>query len=280
MTTPEQTLATTPRPFSLAIICLNEAKNIERCIRSVPHAAEVIVVDSGSTDGTSEIARRCGAKVEVHAWRGFRDQKRLATDLCSHDWVLSLDADEALSPEALKEVIHFMSKDEASLGQVDGVEFPRLTWNLGRWIRHGGWYPDWQLRLYNKSRTKWEGGAHVHERVEAARVIRFQQPILHWPFSSLKEQIETNNRYSGLGAEELVRRGTQFSIGRLCFKPVSKFLETYLIKGGFRDGLPGFIIAVGAAYSVFLKFAKLWELEKANKSTKSTEASSERVGSS
>jgi glycosyltransferase involved in cell wall biosynthesis len=250
-------------PLSLAIICLNEAANIERCIRSVPIANDIVVVDSGSRDETVAIAKRCGARVFNYEWRGFRDQKRLATELCANDWVLSLDADEALSPEALAEIKAMMSESQKTgkLESTDGFEFPRLTWNLGRWIRHGGWYPDWQLRLYHRGRARWEGGEHVHERVEALRHVRLQQPILHWPFSSLAEQIETNNRYSGLGARELVRRGKKFSLTKLMFKPVSKFLETYLLKGGFRDGLPGFIISVGAAYSVFLKFAKLWEME-------------------
>lgn len=248
------------RKLSLAIIALNEAANIERCIRSVPIASDIVVVDSGSRDETCAIARGCGARVIEHKWLGFRDTKRLATERCEHDWVLSLDADEALSPEALAEVTRLLA--EPDLDEFDGFIFPRLSWNLGRWIRHGGWYPDWQLRLYHRGRSKWEGGEHVHERVEAKRARRLAHPILHWPFDRLADQIETNNRYSTLGAQELVRRKTRFSLGKLLLKPVSKFIETYLVKGGFRDGLPGFIVAVGAAYSVFLKFAKLWESER------------------
>lgn len=248
-----------PKKISLAIICLNEAPNIERCIRSVPIAADVVVVDSGSRDDTVAIAKRCGARVFDREWRGFRDQKRLATELCENDWVLSLDADEALSPESLEEVKALLASPD--LERFDGFDFPRLSWNLGRWIRHGGWYPDWQLRLYHRGRANWEGGEHVHERVEAGRVRRLEHPILHWPFASLAEQVETNNRYSTLGAKELERRKMRFSLFKLVTKPASKFIETYWLKGGFRDGLPGFIVAVGAAYSIFLKFAKLWEAE-------------------
>jgi glycosyltransferase involved in cell wall biosynthesis len=247
-------------PLSLAIICLNEAANIERCIRSVPFAMDIVVLDSGSTDDTREIAARLGARVFDEPWRGFRDQKRRATELCSQDWVLSLDADEALSAESASEIELLLSTPE--LETQDGFESPRLTWNLGRWIRHGGWYPDRQLRLYNRKRAKWEGGEHVHERVAAARVGRLDHPILHWPFPTLAEQISTNNRYSSLGAEELRAKGVRFSVGKLLFKPLSKFLETYIIKKGFLDGLAGFVISVGAAYSVFLKFSKLWELER------------------
>lgn len=248
-----------PPSLSLAIICLNEVQNIERCIRSVPFATEVVVVDSGSTDGTAEAAEALGARVVQREWLGFREQKRLATSLCSNDWVLSLDADEELSLQAIQEVTALMT--DPSFESADGYEFPRLTWNLGRWIRHGGWYPDWQLRLFDRRRAAWQGGLHVHERVEANVVRRLVHPILHRPFADLAKQIETNNRYSGLGAQELVGKGVHFSLLKLLLKPVSKFFETYVLKGGFRDGLAGFVIAVGAGYSVFLKFAKLWELE-------------------
>lgn len=246
-------------PISLAIICLNEAQNIERCIRSVPFADDVVVVDSGSTDGTREIAERAGARVFNIAWRGFRDQKRAATELCQHEWVLSLDADEALSVEAAHAIEALLA--DPSLDQFDGYESPRLSFNLGRWIRHGGWYPDRQLRLYHRQRAQWQGGEHVHERVEARRVRRLDSPILHWPFPDLSEQVSTNNRYSTLGAKNLQTKGEQFSLLKLCLKPISKFLEVYFIKLGFLDGLAGFVIAVGAAYSVFLKYAKLWELQ-------------------
>lgn len=246
-------------PISLAIICLNEAENIERCIRSVPFASDIVVVDSGSTDDTADIAKRSGATVHQYEWRGFRAQKQLATDLCKHDWVLSLDADEALSPEAQAEIVTLFRDEPPS--DRDGCEFPRTTFHLGRWIRHGGWYPDWQKRLFNRRKVKWGGGEHVHEHVENGEFVRMKAPILHYAFGNLREQINTNNRYSSLGAEEARLRGKRFSVGKLIFKPISKFLETYLIKKGFMDGLPGFIIAVGAAYSVFLKFAKLWELE-------------------
>lgn len=243
--------------LSLAIICLNEEANIERCIRSVPFADDIVVLDSGSTDRTREIALQCGARVFDEEWRGFRAQKQRATDLCRHDWVLSLDADEALSDESQNELKHLLANGLAG----DGYEFPRLSWALGRWIRHGGWYPDWQLRLFNRAQASWQGGEHVHERVSAVSVTRLQAPILHWPFATHAEQVATNNRYSGLGADELRKRGVSFSLFRLIWKPISKFLETYFIKRGFLDGLPGFIISVGAAYSVFLKFAKLWESE-------------------
>ncbi|HVK61181.1 MAG TPA: glycosyltransferase family 2 protein [Bdellovibrionales bacterium] len=252
------------RKLSLAIICLNEAQNIERCIRSVPFADEIIVLDSGSTDDTLAIAKSLGAKTYNEEWRGFRAQKQRATELCTNDWVLSLDADEALSEEAQKEV-NELFESPVELNQFDGYDFPRKSWNLGRWITHGGWYPDRQLRLYNQKRAQWRGGERVHERVYAEKVGNLTQPILHWPFPTHSEQVATNNRYSSLGAEELYARGKRFSLAKLIFKPWSKFMETYFIKLGCLDGMPGFIISVGAAYSVFLKFVKLWEIEKSKK---------------
>ncbi len=254
--------------LSLAIICLNEAAMIERCIRSVPFATDVVVLDSGSTDGTREIAAALGARVFDEEWRGFRAQKQRATDLCKNDWVLSLDADESLSENSIREISMLFSRPLVN----EGYEFPRLSWTMGRWIRHGGWYPDWQLRLFNRKLANWQGGEHVHERVSAANVGRLKEPIQHFPFENLAEQVATNNRYSGLGASELQTRGVRFSCLKLVFKPISKFLETYILKRGFSDGFPGFIISVGAAYSVFLKFAKLWELERAAHSVSQSKA--------
>jgi glycosyltransferase involved in cell wall biosynthesis len=265
------------RNLSLAIICLNEAKNIERCIRSVPFANEIIVLDSGSTDGTRAIAEKLGAKTYDEEWRGFRAQKQRATDLCTNDWVLSLDADEALSPESQAELQELFSSP-VELNQFDGYEFPRRSWNMGRWIMHGGWYPDRQLRLFHKGRAQWRGGEHVHERVYADKVGQLTQPILHWPFADHSEQVATNNRYSTLGAQELLRKGKRFSLFKLVTKPWTKFIETYFIKMGCLDGLPGFIISVSAAYSVFLKFTKLWELEKlAKRASQTSQSKSSQV---
>lgn len=245
--------------MSLVIISLNEEANIERCIRSAPWVDEVIVLDSGSSDRTQEIAKSLGAKVFVEPFRGFRAQKQRATDLAKNDWILSLDADEALSEGASQELKFLAESDQ--LNQYDGFEMPRLSFHMGRWIKHGGWFPDRQLRLFNRKSAGWAKG-HVHERIEAKRVLRINALLHHWPFGSLTEQIKTNNEYSSLGARDLFDQGKKFSVLKLIFKPWSKFMETYFIKRGFLDGMPGFIIAVGAAYSVFLKFAKLRELEQ------------------
>jgi glycosyltransferase involved in cell wall biosynthesis len=256
-------------PVSLVIITLNEAEGIERAIRSAEFCDDVVVLDSGSTDATREIAEGCGARVFQEPWRGYRAQKARAVELARHDWILSLDGDEALSEDLQRELRGRLPQIVSGQG-ASAYEFPRLTYNLGRWIRYGGWYPDRQLRLFDRRQAEWRGGEHVHERVQGKagtswQCERIDAHLLHWPFPTHAEQVATNNRYSSLGAQELRARGQKFSIGKLVFKSWSKFIECYLLKRGFLDGLAGFVIAVGAAYSVFLKWIKLWELERSSK---------------
>ncbi len=247
------------------IITLNEEKGIARAIESASFCSDIVVLDSGSTDSTCQIARELGARVFLEEWRGFQAQKQRATELATNDWVLSLDGDEAVSSELCEEIKSILSGwargEDQSHYTIDGYRMPRLTWNLGQWIRYGGWYPDYQLRLYNRTRAKWVGG-QLHERVKAARSEKLNGALLHYPFARHFDQVATNNRYSGLGAEALNSAGHKFKVSKLLLKPISKFVETYFFKRGFLDGLPGFIIAVGAAYSTFLKFTKLWEIQK------------------
>ena len=242
-------------PLTLAVITLNEEANIERCLRSVDFVDDIVVVDSGSTDRTVEIAEQCGARVFVEKWRGYRAQKARATELAKNHWVLSLDADEALSEELSQEIQKLFLKEKPPCS---AYRIPRISYHLGRWIRHGGWYPDYQLRLFDKSRSRWAEG-HVHERIETEKLGTLTNDMKHWVFKDLSDNVDTNNEYSSLGAKDLEERGKRFSLFKLIFKPWGKFLETYIVKRGFLDGLPGFIIAVGASYSMFLKFAKLWE---------------------
>lgn len=249
-------------PISLVIITKNEAQHIGACIQSVPFAQDVVVLDSDSSDETPHLAKAAGARVFVEPWRGFGPQKNRAVELAQHDWVLSLDADERLSSDLRNEIEELLKTNPL---EVDAFEIPRMSFHLGRWIRHGGWYPDYQVRLFNRKRASWTQD-QIHERVAAQTCLRLKAPIEHFVFRSLSHQIETNNRYSQLMAENLMTRGQRFSIWSLALKPISKFFETYIWKRGFSDGIPGLIIAVGAAYSVFLKWAKLWELEKAKAS--------------
>ncbi|MBX3041903.1 MAG: glycosyltransferase family 2 protein [Bdellovibrionaceae bacterium] len=244
-------------PLSLVVITKNEEANIERCLRSAPFAADIVVVDSGSTDQTVNLAERHGARVFTEPWRGYGPQKKFAVGKATHDWVLSLDADEALSPELAKEI----QERFAGLDERAGYLIPRKSFHLGRWILHGGWYPDYQLRLFNRTHAQWDE-EEVHEKVEVERKERLKQPLLHWVFEGVSDQVITNDRYSSLQAGNLAKAGKRFSLLKLIFKPWSKFIECYFFKRGFQDGLPGLIIAVGAAYSVFLRWSKLWEIEK------------------
>jgi glycosyltransferase involved in cell wall biosynthesis len=249
-------------PISLIVITLNEERNIERCIRSVPFASDVVVVDSGSQDRTREIATSLGARFLEKAWMGYGPQKKFATEQAGQDWILSLDADEVLSPELAQEI----QQRFASLDPRTGYEMPRKSWHLGRWIRHGGWYPDYQLRLYNRKYSQWPQ-AQIHERVQAEKVARLRSPLLHYVFVDLADQVNTNNRYSGLLAEKDWQSGRRFSLLKLLMKPGTKFFETYFLKFGFLDGLAGFLISISAAYSIFLRWAKLHELERQHRNT-------------
>jgi len=246
----------TKLPLSLVVVTLNEEANIERCLKSVPFASDFVVVDSFSTDRTVEIAQNLGASVYQEAWRGYGPQKALAVSKAKYDWILSLDADEALSPELQAELLARF----ATLKPEVGYEFPRRSFHLGRWIGHGGWYPDAQLRLFHRQYSQWSEDI-LHEKVQVKSKERFQADLLHWVFDSLSDQVVTNDKYSTLGAQNLARRGQGFSLFKLLFKPWTKFMECYFLKRGFLDGLPGFVIAVSAAYSIFLRHAKLWELQ-------------------
>lgn len=248
-------------PISLVVITKNAGEHLARCLESVPFASDKVVLDSGSTDDTVTVARSLGARVYQEEWRGFGAQKQRATALAAHDWVLSLDADEALSSELQDELRNWQQElDHKAVAYA----LPRLSFHMGRWISHGGWHPDWQIRLYDRRRANWSSD-QLHEKVQAKKVARFRHNLLHWVFRDLADQVQTNNRYSTLGAEALIQLGQEFKLSRLIMKPIIKFLEVYIWKLGFLDGVPGLVIAVGAGYSVFLRWAKLWELRLKSK---------------
>lgn len=245
-------------PLSLVVITLNEEKNLKACLDSVPFASDIVVLDSFSKDKTKQIAESAGARFIEQSWLGFGPQKKKAVELAKYDWVLSLDADERLSPELQAEIRQQFERLDAKTGYL----LPRISFYLGRWIRYGGWYPDYQLRLFNRQHSNWDQ-AEIHEKVIAHQTAKFKTPIQHYVFESISHQVITNDKYSSLQSQSLFRdKKTHFSVFRLITKPWVKFVENYFYKRGFLDGLPGFIIAVGSAYSVFLKHAKLWELEK------------------
>jgi glycosyltransferase involved in cell wall biosynthesis len=245
-------------PLTVAIIALNAAAQIEPCLASVAFAGEVVVVDSGSTDGTGEIARRHGARVETREWLGFGRQKQLAVSLARHDWVLCLDVDERVS-EPLARAI-----DAAVRGnRYHAWRMARRNRFLGRWLAHGEGYPDWSLRLFHRAHAGWSND-DVHEAVlTTAQVGSLEGDLLHESAEDIATYIAKQNRYSTLHAQALYRQGVRASYWRLLASPLARFVKFYLLRLGFLDGGPGFAhIAIGCNNS-FLKYLKLIELDKA-----------------
>ncbi len=238
--------------ISAAIITYNEERNIARAIESLCCCDEIVVVDSGSSDRTVELATKLGARVLDMAWRGYAGQKNYASECCTNDWVLSLDADEALS-EALEAEIWQIKKNGP---EFDAYTMPRMAQYLGRWILHSGWYPDRKIRLFDRRRAKWVGG-YVHESVVVAGSVgHLESNILHFTCSSLSEHLKTMDRYTTLAAEQLVSQNAQIGWRELALDPPWTFVRTYILQRGFLDGTEGLAIAHMAALYNFLKYAK------------------------
>jgi glycosyltransferase involved in cell wall biosynthesis len=250
--------------ITATIITFNEAGNIRAACESVAWAQEILVVDSQSTDATREIAEECGARVINHPWPGFAAQKQFAADRAKHEWILSLDADERVSAE-LRESIEAVLKGSAAQ-LADGYRVPRRTFYMGRWIRGGGWYPDYQLRLYRKSHGRWKG-AYIHESVrmlEGARVENLRGDLLHYTNDggAARHHRMIGERYAPLAARQMFEEGRRTTRARIATAGPAAFIRSFLLKGGFRDGLAGFSIATFAAHHAFLKHLLLWEMQQ------------------
>jgi glycosyltransferase involved in cell wall biosynthesis len=238
--------------ITATIITLNEERNIARAIESLRCCDEILIVDSGSVDRTTELAENLGARVIEANWRGYAGQKNWAADQAAHDWVLSLDADEALS-EGLEAEIWSLKK---SGPRYDGYTMPRLARYLGRWILHCGWYPDRKLRLYDRRKARWVG-SFVHESVAVdGPVGHLESNLLHFTCDSLSEHIKTMDRYTTLAAQELAAQRVNVPLTRMIFSPAWTFLKSYLIDRGFLDGAEGLTISYMAAFYTFLKYSK------------------------
>lgn len=259
--------------LSVTVITRNEAANLAAALESVRWADEIVVVDSESTDATTEIARRFTDRVIVRAWPGYVDQKNHAAAIATHDWILSLDADERVTP-ALSSEIQALLRSEP---QVPGYRVPRVTFHLGRWIRSTDWYPDYQLRLYDKRRARWTGRL-VHESVRAdGAVYDLAGELEHFAYRDLSHHLQTMDRYTTLAARQMYEDGRRVGWLDLAVHPPAAFLRNYLLRGGFRDGVPGLVISLLNATYVALKFAKLWD--SWNRSTSTPRAPGE-AGSS
>ena len=244
--------------ISATIIAFNEENHLPRCLESLQDIVEeIIVVDSGSQDKTPEIAASLGAKVIRRAFTNYADQKNYATSQAANDWILSLDADECLS-KPLQAKLLDLKKTQLP---ADAYQFPRRVFYLGRWIHHSGWYPDYKVRLFRKSKARWEG-QFVHESVMVkGRIFTIDADLLHYTCDSLSEHLHRLDRYTTLAAMAMNQEGKKLSLLRWLTSPLSAFLKAYLWKAGFLDGRQGLIIAVLAGYYNFLKHAKFWEMK-------------------
>jgi glycosyltransferase involved in cell wall biosynthesis len=248
-------------PLSVVLITHNAAAQLPQCLASVAFADEVVVVDSGSSDGTAEVAARYGARVVTKEWLGFGRQKQFAVEQAAHDWVLCLDADERVSPELAANLVRTLQAPAAP-----AYRMARCNRFLGRWLRHGEGYPDWSLRLFDRRHARWSDDV-VHEKVICADSARaatgtLAGDLLHESGENLERYLEKQNRYTALAAQELHRRGRRAGLAELALSPLLRFFKFYLLRLGFLDGLPGLVhISIGCMNS-FMKYAKLIELHR------------------
>jgi len=247
--------------ISVTIITHNEEENIGDCLESVKWADEIVVVDSGSTDMTIEICKGYTDKVFFNSWVGMKEQKQYAVEKASNTWVFSIDADERAT-EGIKSFILQELKNPI----YDGYRFPRQNYFLDKWLKHGGWYPDHVLRFFRKDRGYF-GGVNPHDKVvvDGGSVTTVDIPFIHFTYKSIAQYLTKQNMYSSISATELFRAGRKIVPYIVPVKIMWKFIETYFVKKGFLDGFRGFIVAMGATYSMFWKYIQLWELSRRDK---------------
>jgi glycosyltransferase involved in cell wall biosynthesis len=245
--------------ISGCVITFNEEKKIARCLRSLSWCDEIVVLDSFSTDRTVEICRGFTDRIFQHEWMGYVGQRNLIRGMATNEWVLFMDADEEVSPGLRKEIEWEL---EQSGGRYAGYEFPRLVYYLGRWIRHGEWYPDTKLRFFRREYGRTEG-QEPHDRVVVnGAVKRLKNPIWHYTYDGIRDHVDTLNRFSSITAQQRFTEAGAFRWSDLLFRPLFRFLRGYVLRRGFMDGAPGFVIAMVNSYGVFIKYSKLWELHR------------------
>jgi (heptosyl)LPS beta-1,4-glucosyltransferase len=245
--------------LSVTLITLNEAAHIGAAIDSVSWADEIVVVDSGSGDDTVAIARARGARVEIRAWTGYVDQKNFAASLARHEWIFSLDADERVTPDLAAELREILTTEPP----LAGYRVPRVTYHLGRWIRTTDFYPDFQTRLYDRRRARWRG-RYVHESVTVDGTVgQLRHELQHLSYRDLSDHLDRINHYTSLAARQMHENGRRAGPLDLLLHPPAAFIRNYILRRGILDGSAGLTLSIVNAYSLFLKFAKLWELGRA-----------------
>jgi len=250
------------KKLSVTLITFNESTKVERALKSIaPLADEIVVVDSFSTDKTEEICRKYTEQFLKRDWPGYRDQKNFALNQATHEWVLSIDADEVISPALLVELLAWKHSEKEHSGYL----MPRRTFFMGQWIYHTTWYPDWQLRLFRKSEASWVGG-RVHESVRVVgSVQRMENVIEHYTYSDISEYLAQLQNFTDLSARDYFDQGRRAHLSNLVLNPAVEFTRNYFLCRGFLDGVAGLVVSCLAAVSVFFKFLKLWELQNLTK---------------
>ncbi len=244
--------------LSVTVVAWNEEARLRDCLESVSWADEIVVVDAESTDKTVLLAREFTDKVWVRPWPGFAAQKNFALEQATGDWTLSLDADERVTPELHERIRQILVSD----GPADGYSIPRKNVFWGAWVRHGGLYPDYQLRLFRRGAGRFVDNT-VHESVRVqGRVEALAEPLLHHSYRGLEDFVSRSNRYSTLAAADLVQRGRRAGLAEVIMRPLGRFLSMYVLRRGFLDGWRGFVLAVLYANYVFLRIAKAWEARR------------------
>lgn len=251
-----------PRPdrpeISAIVVCFNEEDNIGRCLASLRWCDEIVVVDSFSIDRTVEIARRYTGRVIQRAWAGYRDQKSFAHSQATREWVFLVDSDEEVTPELRDEIQGALARDGAG---ADAFAVPRLVYYLGRWWRRGGWYPDYDVRIFRRDRARW-GGTDPHEKILVdGKVRRLKLPLRHYSYRDAADHWKRINRFTGIAAAEQRGEGRRWRWSDNWLRPPFRFFRSYVWKRGFLEGFPGYFVAATAAMYVFLKYARLRELE-------------------
>ena len=242
--------------LTVTVITYNEAANIAAALESVAWADEIIVVDANSTDETAAIARRFATRVEVRAWPGYGAQKNFAASLATHDWVLSIDADERVTPALASEIRDVIARKPPASS---GFRIPRIAFYLGRWIRSTDWYPDYQLRLYDRRAGAWNE-RRVHESIALNGTPgQLRHELQHFPYRDISHHLATIDRYTSLAADDWMAEGRRATYAEILVNPQLAFARNFLLRAGFMDGTAGLVVSTLNSYYVFLKFAKLWE---------------------
>ncbi len=247
--------------LSVIVITKDEQDNIEDCLESVKWAEEIIIVDSGSTDKTEAICRKFTDNFYVKDWPGFGIQKQRSLELASHEWVLSIDADERVTPELKSEIIDKITQNS----NVGGYLIPRLSNYLGKDIYHAGWYPDYTLRLVKRKKAYFTRDI-VHEKmIVDGRVQKLSNHFIHYPYKDITHHLQKINTYSSLSADKMFSNGSRISWPMVVFKAIFGFIRSYVFRRGFLDGWPGLIVSISTGLSTYLKYLKLKELRISKK---------------